>query len=225
MRVVYQELSLCTNLDVCENFYVEQHATLGPVRRWRRRMLQVAQGALDEVFPGHGIDPRTRLAELSIAQRQMVEIARAVSMPGLKLLILDEPTSSLGASQTAQLMAALGRMTARDVSVLFISHRLGEILGVADRIVVMRNGTNVWEGANQDVNEATLVERMTGEALAFASPAAPRDADEAAPRNEAVFVRTRKLTTDVLAGDRRAPARRRSWSAWPGWRPADSASS
>jgi ribose transport system ATP-binding protein len=200
VRVVYQELSLCTNLDVCENFYVEQHATLGPVRGWRRRMFQIAQGALDEVFPGHGIDPRTRLAELSIAQRQMVEIARAVSMPGLELLILDEPTSSLGASQTAQLMAALGRMTARDVSVLFISHRLGEILGVADRIVVMRNGAKVWEGANQDVNEATLVERMTGEALAVASPAAPRDADEAAPRNEAVFVRTQKLTTDVLAG-------------------------
>jgi ribose transport system ATP-binding protein len=199
VRVVYQELSLCTNLDVCENFYVEQHATLRPVRRWRKALLEKTQGALDELFPGQGIDPRVRLGELSIAQRQMVEIARAVSMPGLQLLILDEPTSSLGASQTTQLMTALERLTSRGVSILFISHRLGEIVDVADRIVVMRNGAKVWEGANQDVGEPILVERMTGEAAAAGAHERPRPRarDQA---SDGVFVRTRRLTTDVLAG-------------------------
>ena len=199
VRVVYQELSLCTNLEVCENFYVEQHATLAGARRWRRRMLETARGALDEVFPGHGIDPASRVGELSIAERQMIEIARAVSMPGLQLLILDEPTSSLGASQTSQLMSALTRLAGRGGSILFISHRLGEIVDVADRIVVMRNGAKVWEGPNQDLDEALLVEKMTGEAPSATLRAPPAATGDAA-RNEAVFLRTNRLTTEVLAG-------------------------
>ena len=199
VRVVYQELSLCTNLDVCENFYLEQHASLRQPRRWRRTLLELAHRALEEVFPDHGIEPRTKVGALSIAQRQMVEIARAASMPGLALLILDEPTSSLGATQTAQLMAALDRFTARGVSVLFISHRLGEIVNVADRIVVMRNGAKVWEGPNQDVDEAALVERMTGEAAGAAGAhARPAPVDRTAGAR--IHVRTRGLTTEVLAG-------------------------
>ena len=199
VRVVYQELSLCTNLDVAENFYLEQPASLLGARRWRRRMAETAQRALDEVFPGHGLDPSAKVGGLSIAQRQVVEIARAVSMPGLRLLILDEPTSSLGATQAAQLMAALDRFTARGVSILFISHRLGEIVNVADRIVVMRNGAKVWEGDNRDVDETGLVERMTGEAPTATLEARPVGAHRP-PRSETAFLRTRKLSTEVLAG-------------------------
>ncbi|HVO19888.1 MAG TPA: ATP-binding cassette domain-containing protein [Anaeromyxobacter sp.] len=198
VRVVYQELSLCTNLQVCENFYVEQHATVTGALRWRQRMRRVAQQALDGVFPGHGIDPVARVGGLSIAQRQMIEIARAISMPGLQLLILDEPTSSLGATQTSQLMSALGRLAGSGVSILFISHRLREIVEVADRVVVMRNGAKVWEGPNQDLSEALLVERITGEAAAAAQRAPPA-APPTAGREE-VFLRTRRLTTETLAG-------------------------
>jgi len=201
VRVVYQELSLCTNLTVCENFAIEQHAALRRVRRWRRQLAQAANSALDEVFPGNGIDPRTPVGELSIAQRQMVEIARALSMPGLELLILDEPTSSLGASQTRELMSALATLASRGVSVLFISHRLGEIVGVADRILVMRNGKKVWEGENENVDESSLVEKMTGEAVSAAYPSrrAP-EARVARPACEAVFIRARVLATSVLKG-------------------------
>ena len=197
VRVVYQELSLCTNLDVCENFYLEQHANFREARRWRKAFLRTAEEALEEVFPGAGIDPHVKVGDLSLAHRQMVEIARALSTPGLQLLILDEPTSSLGAAQTGQLMAALARLTARGVSVLFISHRLREIVGVADRIVVMRNGAKVWEGPNENVAESSLVERMTGETLAPSSGQAHHLAE---PRSDAVFVRTRELKTDVLSG-------------------------
>ncbi|WP_455383560.1 ATP-binding cassette domain-containing protein [Salinispira pacifica] len=163
IRVVYQELSLCTNLSVYENFFVEQRASLDRGFRWRKEMLSRTARDLDEIFPGHGIDPRARLGSLSLSHRQMVEITRAVSMEGLRLLILDEPTSSLGAAQAAQLMECIRRLKESGVAVLFISHRLSEVIGIADRIVVMRNGTKVWEGENSGVEHAELVDRMIGE--------------------------------------------------------------
>jgi ribose transport system ATP-binding protein len=163
IRVVYQDLSLCTNLSVFENFWVEQRLPLSGGFGWRRRALAETQRALDDLFPGHDIDPRAHLGKLSISQRQMIEICRAVTMKDLRLLILDEPTSSLGASQTAQLMARIATLKKRGASVLFISHRLGEIIGVADRIVVMQDGTKVWEGPNTDIDHRTLVEKMIGE--------------------------------------------------------------
>jgi len=141
VRVVYQELSLCTNLTVLENFYVEQHATIQSAGRWRTDALEKTRAALDEVFPDHGIDARIPLGDLAITQRQMVEIARALSMDGLQLLILDEPTSSLGARQTEQLMSSLGALTARGASVLFISHRLREIVDIARPLNTNSSGT------------------------------------------------------------------------------------
>ncbi len=162
IRVVYQELSLCTNLSIFENFYIEQHATIAKGLGWRKHVLANTERALDELFPGHGIDPRTRLGNLSISQRQMVEIARAVTMNGLRLLILDEPTSSLGSTQTAQLMGHIATLKERGVSVLFISHRLSEVIDIADRIIVMQNGMKVWEGPNVGIEHADLVDKMIG---------------------------------------------------------------
>jgi ribose transport system ATP-binding protein len=162
IRVVYQELSLCTNLSVFENFWVEQHVALRGAFGWRQRALANTQRALDDVFPGHDIDPRARLSKLSISQRQMIEICRAVTMKDLRLLILDEPTSSLGAFQTAQLMAQIATLKKLRVSVVFISHRLDEILGIADRIVVMQDGAKVWEGPNTNLDQNALVEKMIG---------------------------------------------------------------
>jgi len=163
IRVVYQELSLCTNLSVFENFWVEQHLGVGGGFGWRKRALTATQRALDDIFPAHDIDPRARLGRLSISQRQMVEICRAVTMKDLSLLILDEPTSSLGTSQTAQLTSRIEMLKARGISVLFISHRLGEIIRISDRIVVMQDGAKVWEGRNSNIDQRILVEKMTGE--------------------------------------------------------------
>ena len=163
IRVVYQDLSLCTNLSVFENFSVEQHFAVAKGFGWRKRALADVRRALDGLFPGHDIDPRAQLTKLSISQRQMVEICRAITMKGLRLLILDEPTSSLAASQTAQLMAHIARLKKQSVSVLFISHRLDEVIGIADRIVVMRDGAKVWEGLNASIDQTSLIEKMIGE--------------------------------------------------------------
>ncbi len=202
IRVVYQELSLCTNLNVYENFFIEQHASVGKGGSWRSKLEEITRAALDDVFPGHGIDAKARLGDLSITKRQMVEIARATGLKGLKLLILDEPTSSLGAPETAALMKHMGSLTARGVSVLFISHRLREVVDIADRIVVMRNGQKVWEGDNTRIDEASLVEKMTGEEAAARTAYSPSAAEKAEARlvSNGVYVRASGLAGNGLDG-------------------------
>ena len=87
---------------------------------------------------------------MSLSQQQMVEIARAASHPATRLLILDEPTSSLGSRQAEQLRAYMRRRRGEGVSFIFISHRLHETLEVADRIMVMRNGRVAWTGETSE---------------------------------------------------------------------------
>jgi ribose transport system ATP-binding protein len=199
IRVVYQDLSLCTNLSVFENFCVEQHFAATKGFGWRARAIVDTQRALDDLFPGHDIDPRAQLTKLSISERQMVEICRAITMKGLRLLILDEPTSSLAASQAAQLMAHIATLKKRGVSVLFISHRLGEIIGMADRIVVMQDGAKVWEGPNVGVDQTSLVEKMIGKRWS-----SPERFDPASIQNKPlenggkIHVRTSRLSRDGL---------------------------
>lgn len=200
IRVVYQELSLCTNLSVLENFYIEQHANVPKGLGWHKQMLKTSQQALDEVFPDHGIDTHERLGNLSIAQRQIVEIARAVTMKGLKLLILDEPTSSLGYSQTLQLMHYIGVLKEQGVSVLFISHRLSEIIDIADRIIVLQNGKKVWEGINNNIDKLGLVKKMVGEKANASQPIIDDQIlKKPIPKNEKITISTKGLTVNGLA--------------------------
>ena len=140
VRCVFQELSLAPNLTVAENTRVS-HSSISGIG-WRRQAAQLIGDKLYEIFPGHGIDPADVVGDLPIGQRQMVEVARAftVTRDPLQLVILDEPTSSLDAHRAAQLLAFVKRATAQGVSCILISHLLGEILGTADRIVVMRDG-------------------------------------------------------------------------------------
>jgi ribose transport system ATP-binding protein len=199
IRVVYQDLSLCTNLSVFENFCLEQHFAVGKGFGWRKRGLADTQRALDELFPDHDIDPRAQLSKLSISQRQMVEICRAITMKDLRLLILDEPTSSLAVSEAGQLMTHIAMLKNRGVSILFISHRLGEIIGIADRIVVMQDGAKVWEGPNLSVDQTGLVEKMIGKRLS-----SPERFGTASAQNKTVGsggkvrIRTSRLSGDGL---------------------------
>ncbi|MCO6049684.1 ATP-binding cassette domain-containing protein [Mesorhizobium sp. RP14(2022)] len=179
IRIVWQELSLAPNLSVAENFYVEQpqFAKLSPL--WLSRYHRLAQESIERIFPRAGIATGRLVGELTIAERQMVEIARAASDPRLKLLILDEPTSSLGAERSAQLRSFARSLAERGASVIFISHKLAEVLSVSDRVVAMRNGRIAWVKETGETNIADLVEAMggTGETVTRAA----REAREKAP--------------------------------------------
>ncbi|MEI6098483.1 MAG: sugar ABC transporter ATP-binding protein [Alphaproteobacteria bacterium] len=164
VRCVFQELSLCPNLSVVENTRI-MHRGLGG-SRWRQRARAVIAAALDQVFPGHGIDVAGAVGELSIAQRQMVEIAMAFSDAGpntgtpARLVILDEPTSSLDAGLAAQLLAHVARFVAGGGAVILISHILHEVLTTSSRIVVMKDGKIIAERPAADFTQTTLVEAM-----------------------------------------------------------------
>ena len=163
LRCVFQELSLCPNLTVVENTRL-MHQTLGGWGGfgWRARAQSVICASLDTVFPGHAIDPATLVGALSIAQRQMVEIAMAFSDAGIapRVVILDEPTSSLDAGLSAQLLAYVLRFVAAGGAVILISHIMGEILSTATRIVVMKDARIVEERPAADFNHTSLVEAM-----------------------------------------------------------------
>ncbi|CAD7038687.1 sugar ABC transporter ATP-binding protein [Pseudorhizobium endolithicum] len=160
VRCVFQELSLCPNLTVTENVRV-MHGDLKGFG-WRRRGLSLVSGQLDEIFPGHRIDCDSTVEDLSIAERQMVEIAIsfAACTERPRLVILDEPTSSLDAGLAAQLMTYVRRFVAAGGSVLLISHILGEILSTCDRIVVMKDGKVVADRPATDFDTRRLVETM-----------------------------------------------------------------
>ncbi|MFB2552822.1 sugar ABC transporter ATP-binding protein [Ensifer soli] len=160
IRCVFQELSLCPNLTVIENTRVMHRSLSG--WGWRGRAEVIIRAKLDEVFPGHGIDPRRPVGDLSIAERQMVEIATAFSEAGTpaRLVILDEPTSSLDAALAARLLDYVRGFVAKGGAVIVISHILGEILSTASRIVVMKDGRIVADRPAADFTEHSLVEAM-----------------------------------------------------------------
>ena len=160
VRCVFQELSLCPNLSIVENTRI-MHRHLGGFG-WRRRAAKIIETSLDAVFPSHGIDSGRAVGDLSIAERQMVEISMAFSNAGVapRLVILDEPTSSLDASLARQMLDHVRRFVAAGGSVIFISHILHEILETSDRIVVMKDGRVVAERPAPGFDHHGLVEAM-----------------------------------------------------------------
>jgi ribose transport system ATP-binding protein len=163
IRTVFQELSLCPNLSVAENARIVHPSLRG--YGWHGHARALIAGKLDEIFPGHGIDCDSEVADLPIGQRQMVEIARAftVTAQPIRLIILDEPTSSLDAQTASQLLAHVKRATASGIGVILISHLLGDILGHSDRIIVMKDAKVAAERAGTGFTRESLVRAMGSE--------------------------------------------------------------
>lgn len=160
VRTVFQELSLCPNLTVSENLRIA-HDRL-PRWTWRKGARAEILESLDTVFPGHGIDPDAEVDSLSIAERQMVEISIgfAPRARAARLMILDEPTSSLDAGIAEQLLAYIRRFCTEGGSVVFITHMLGEIFAVASRILVMKDGQVVADRPAGEFDRQGLVDAM-----------------------------------------------------------------
>lgn len=163
IRVVFQELSLCQNLTVTENMKVFHPSISG--FGWKDRAGKAISDVLDEIFPGHGVHPDSVVSALSLGERQMVEIAKAFSVTDepLRLVILDEPTSALDHTTSRQLIDYLDSLRNKNVSVIYISHLLDQVLASTDRIVVMKDGVKVDTLVTSETDRDSVIELM-GEA-------------------------------------------------------------
>jgi len=191
IALVHQELNLAENLDVAGSIYLGRE----PSRfGWldRARMRDDARRWLARV--GLDIDPGTPCGVLPIAQRQLVEIAKALSTES-RILILDEPTSSLTHRETERLLAIMDELRRAGVAVVFVSHHLDEVMKVADRVIVLRDGRKTGELARGEYDRPAIERLMVGRDIA---PAAAR----AVPADAAVRL---ELSGVVSAHRRRTP--------------------
>ena len=160
--VIHQELNNLDNLDVAGNVFLgREPSRFGLIDR--RRMMTEARTHLAAL--GLSVPPETPLRELSIAQQQMVEIAKALSL-NAKYLIMDEPTSSLTAGETAKLLEAIADLRAKGVGIVYVSHRLDEVKVCADRAVVFRDGKNAGSLAKEELTTENMVRLMVGRDVA-----------------------------------------------------------
>ncbi len=162
ISIIYQELNTLNNLNIAENLFVgrEPQGKIGLVDKQRGH--QEARKLLDEVKLS--LDTRILMGALSTAQKQMVEVARALSF-NARLIIMDEPTSSLTETETQTLFEIIRRLKARGVSVVFISHRMVELFQISDRVAVMRDGQMISTFLTEKTTEAEIISAMVGRGI------------------------------------------------------------
>ena len=157
VRIIYQELNLIPHLSVAENIYLGAAPTWLPGLIDWRQLFQNTNALLRDL--GMDIDPATPLYRLSLAQRQMVEIAKALKGDAT-VLVMDEPTSALTSREVDQLFALIARLTARGVAVVYITHRLDEVYRVGQRVTVMRDGRHITTCLLEGTSVPELVRLM-----------------------------------------------------------------
>jgi len=165
IALIHQELNLADNLDLAGNLHLGREPRRGPRGLgWidRSRLERDSRDLLRRV--GLDLPPTTLTAELSIGQRQMLEIARALGRSA-RFLILDEPTSSLSAAETERLLGLIAELRAEGTGIVYISHRLGEITRIADRVVVLRDGARTAELSGGEIERGRMVREMVGREL------------------------------------------------------------
>ena len=185
IQTVFQELTAFENLDVGRNVMIgREPVTLGGLWLDHSRLYSQARQVLNRLEIA--LDARAPMAQLSTGQRQMVEIARACAVTP-RVLVLDEPTSSLGRFEEELLFQLIGRLKKLGVGIVYITHRMSEVFRIADRITVLRDGRHVVTGPVSEFERSSLVRAMVG-----------RDIDEARhgvdPESLPVAVRVRGLT-------------------------------
>ncbi len=180
IAVIYQELSLSPNLTVAENIYLGRELSSGG-QVDRARMRADCQGVLDRL--GATFGPTTVVSTLSIAERQMVEIARAIHA-NARILVMDEPTTALSSRETDKLFDLIRTLRADGLAIIYISHRMAEVYELADRCSVLRDGSYVGTLMRDELKAETLVKMMVGRDL---SKFYKKDHDAQGSRGEVIL--------------------------------------
>ena len=161
IAVIYQEPSLFLDLSLAENVFVGRQPKKGVAIDWASAQAQAAQLFKDL---GVDLDPKRQARGLSIADQQVVEIAKALSM-NANIILMDEPTAALSASEVERLMTVMRSLRAANKAVIFVSHRLDEVFAISDYITVMRDGATVSEKPISQTNLQTVIKEMVGREL------------------------------------------------------------
>ncbi len=183
---VYQDPKLFPNLDIAENVFMGIHPKTRAGFIDRKLMYRRTREVLD--WLGADLDPKAVVVSLSTGQMQFVEFARALFDANEKLLLLDEPTASLSPNETQKLFEIVHRLKERGVSILFISHRIEELFGFADRITILRDGTHVVSTDMSEVGQAQIVQYMVGRDITDLYDGARPEATGRAGRDKASAV-------------------------------------
>ncbi|GIM47973.1 D-ribose transporter ATP-binding protein [Collibacillus ludicampi] len=161
ISIIYQELSLCQNLSIAENIFANREPVKGLFIN-DREMNRAARDILDQIEMD--ISPTTLVKELSISQKQMVEIAKALSMNS-EIIIMDEPTSALSSRETEVLFRIIEKLKETGVAIIYISHRMDELLRISDEITVMRDGNYIGTVKKSEADINSLIRMMVGREL------------------------------------------------------------
>jgi ABC-type sugar transport system ATPase subunit len=168
IHTIYQELTLCPLMTVAENLVIDKQDNFQGVFLKNREYKDIASKALEQLDQTD-INPGHIIKDLSIAQQQVVEIAKAI-ISDARVILMDEPTSSISQKDSDKLMTIIKKLRDSGVTIIYISHRLHEIDGIADRITVLRDGDLVGTVNNEDVKEQDLINMMVGRELTNVFP-------------------------------------------------------
>lgn len=186
VMVIFQDFSLFPNLSVAENIAFSAGLAAHERLFRRGRVRDLARATLARV--GVELDPDATVETLSVAHKQLVAICRALACDA-RLIIMDEPTTALTEREVRGLLGIIRRLKADGVAVLFVSHKLAEVLEVCEKVVVLRNGRKVIEGPASDFDAASLTRHMTGRDVAETPP-------DPVPADAAVLMQVRSLSKD-----------------------------
>ena len=170
--MIYQELNLIQKLSVADNIFIGREARTGFVLN-RKKDAERTQEILRQLELV--VKPDTIVEQLTVAKQQMIEIARNLIQDDLKILIMDEPTSSLSQSEVQVLFKIMRELNAQGISIVYISHRLEEIMEIGDHVTILRDGKYVDDAAVKDIDVPWIVQKMTGSNKSY--PKKERDID------------------------------------------------
>ncbi|MGQ7312225.1 sugar ABC transporter ATP-binding protein [Microbacterium arabinogalactanolyticum] len=192
VTIIHQELNMMPDLTVAQNIYIGREPKVGPFVSERRLNQQTAE--LLQRLDIH-LDPRQKVGELTVAEQQMVEIAKALSF-NAKVLIMDEPTSALTDTEVEVLFTLIEQLKAKGTGIVYISHRMDELRRLADRVSVLRDGAYIGSLEKDEISIPKIIEMMVGRAIDEGARPAPRDYT-----TEPVVLEVQGLSTKSLLRD------------------------